>query len=233
MLLHGFAGDHTAFSLLSNGLTKAGARVVSCDLPGHGATELKAADTDGLSQNLVELSRTLFGRKPYHLVAHSMGAIPAIALAKSIPPASLTLIAPAGFGPAGNAEFLTGMAQPKSAKDVGTYLDMLTEKPNGLSQSAIEAVFKELSKGRLTALAQDLIEPDQNHFEDLTQLAKEIPIRILVGQNDRILHTLDPFKLPADIAFHSFADTGHMPHWDNPRGVLEIILAAMENTRTR
>lgn len=230
LLLHGFAGDHTTFSLLSSGLGRAGACAVACDLPGHGATKIEAENTTDLSTNLAEFAASQFGQTPFHLVAHSLGAVPALALAETVDLASLTLIAPVGLGQEGNPEFLAALASPTSVKSVKALLELLTEKPNGLSKTAIKAIFEELSRARLVRLAEHLSARKPDRLQALEQVAQKTPTRILIGEKDRILASVDRYALPPEIAVHSFRNTGHMPHWEHPRAALKIILAAMERS---
>ncbi len=225
LLIHGFAGDHTTFAVLSAGLKRAGCRVVACDLPGHGATRLGASGVGDLSTNLAAFARAQFGTQPFHLVAHSMGALPAFEIARSGRLASLTLIAPVGLGQAGNPDFLRELARPDSVESVRNQLGLLTETPNGLSDAAIAAVYDELSKGRLVDLADAMGAQVIDNLEILQQLAPKIPTRVLIGERDRILAPVDPYALPPEVAWHGFRQTGHTPHWENPRAVLNILLA--------
>lgn len=227
LLIHGFGGDHTTFAALANGLKKAGCRTVACDLPGHGATRIEAGQPEDLSSNLTRFAISQFGQSPLHLVAHSLGAVPALALAGAVKLASLTLIAPLGLQPQENPEFLGGMASPASVEDLERLLDHLTDKPSGLSQSAITAIHGELSRGRLVALAQTLAAQEMDIRAALGQVARKSPARVLIGENDRILGRVDAFTLPPEIAVHAFRQTGHMPHWEQTRPVLDILLAGI------
>ena len=224
LFLHGFAGDHTGFSALESGLKRAGHLAVTLDLPGHGETEIDARNADELFTNLTDFTRSQMGDTPFHLVAHSLGAIPALALAQTVELASLTLIAPVGIGAAINKEFLAGMASPTSAGSVADLLAQLTEKPNGLSKTAIETIFAELGRGRLIQLADSLNSQPVDLMPALKKIAQETPTRILIGQNDRILGSVDSYDLPPEIAVHSFRQTGHMPHWEQMRAVSNILL---------
>ena len=60
----------------------------------------------------------------------------------------------------------------------------------------------------------------------LAKVARDMPVRLLIGDKDRIVGTADLGKLSPEIAVHRFADTGHMPHWENPVAVVNILLAA-------
>ena len=226
LLFHGFAGDHTTFALLSNGLKKAGCRVVACDLPGHGRTGAEVATVADLSAGLAEFVQLVIGCKPFHLVAHSLGAVTALALAGVVDLASLTLIAPMGLAALGNVDFLTAMAAPESARALKRLLGTLTEIATGLSDTAIDAIYSEQARGRLVALAAHLGDRQASILPVLAKVARDMPVRLLIGDKDRIVDTAGLGKLSPEIALHRFADTGHMPHWESPGSVVNILLAA-------
>ena len=52
--------------------------------------------------------------------------------------------------------------------------------------------------------------------------ALDVPVRVIFGRQDRLLRWQDALDLPGQIAIHLF-DTGHMPHWEDPRGVLSLL----------
>ncbi|MGR3291142.1 MAG: alpha/beta fold hydrolase [Paracoccaceae bacterium] len=166
------------------------------------------------------------GRKPFHLVAHSLGAVPALALAGVVDFASLTLIAPMGLVASGNVDFLTAMAAPDSARAVKRLPATLTEIATGLSDTAIDAIYAEQARGCLVALAAHLGDRQASILPVLAKVAREMRVRLLIGDKDRIVGMADLGKLSSEITMHKFADTGHMPHWENPGAVVNILLAA-------
>lgn len=228
LMIHGFAGDHTTFARLGNVLRKAGSQVVALDLPGHGATGIEVTSIDDLSCNLEAFAMDNFGDAPFHLIAHSIGAFPAAMLAERAQLASLTLIAPAGIGAPVDRAFLAALAEPVSAEDLALHLRMLTDQPSGLSEAAIHDIFLGLSKGRLRALASDL---DGNGARTasilpaLNRVKFRVPTRILVGHKDRVIRWQDAMALSPQIAVHHFQQAGHMPHWEDLRGVADIFLS--------
>ena len=131
-------------------------KTIAVDLPSHGAATQDALDVADLAGPVITLTEQKIGWQPVHIVAHSMGALVAVALAKVVPTASLTLIAPAGLGRTINTRFLAALAEPRDAASVARTLTQLTHGPNGLSDAAHEAIFATLSKGRLTEVAQSL-----------------------------------------------------------------------------
>ena len=146
-----------------------------------------------------------------------MGALVGVALAKAVPTASLTLIAPAGLGRTINTRFLDALANPRDVATVARTLTQLTHGPNGLSDAAHEAIFATLSKGRLTEVAQSLAGASGQNVDlrrDLEQIANEVPVTLMVGQRDQILDWSETLDVSPLISVHHFPDAGHMPHWE-------------------
>lgn len=226
LLIHGFAGDHSTFVGLENHLTRAGIRSISIDLPGHGATLSEAETTDDLAANLGDFVAHFAVGKELHIVAHSLGALPAVALCRNSEIASLTLIAPVGTGADIDVEFITTMGAPTSAAQVSEMMTRLTVSPSTLSDAAIGTHFKELSKGRLKALGNFIAEHESQTVDNrsaLNHIAQKTRLRIIVGHQDQIIDWQNVLTLSPKIAVHHFADSGHMPHWDQRRDFNELL----------
>jgi pyruvate dehydrogenase E2 component (dihydrolipoamide acetyltransferase) len=226
LFLHGFAADHTVWAGLSALMAKAGCRTVAVDLPGHGATTLEAAMAADLAAPLHAIATDATRRGPLHLVAHSMGAIPAVALAAAIPTVSLTLIAPAGLGHSIDAGFIRGLARARVPGEVAHLLDRMTDGPNGLSESAIAAIAATLAQGRLTRLADNLLGETGQAVSiraDLARLAERIPVHLILGHRDRILDWRESLDVSPRIAIHHFPRAGHMPQWEALADVAAIL----------
>lgn len=228
LLIHGFAGDRTTFAALINGLAKAGHHVVAIDLPGHGATEHEAPDISALAAPLPDFARALFGDRPFHIVAHSLGAIPSVRLAETFSVSSLSLIAPAGIGLSINADFVNGMAEPSSAGEVAHLLRMLSDAPSALSDAAVADIFTVQKRGRLRQLAHQMVGrrgQTVSIVDALDRLSADMPVRVLVGHRDRIFDWRDAAELSPRIAVHHFPRAGHMPHTEALCDTLDILIA--------
>ena len=226
LFLHGFAADHTAWAGLQSQMARAGCRTLAVDLPSHGAATLEAPDIDDLHPPLQTVARERLGRAPIHLVAHSMGAIAALRLARTHPAASLTLIAPAGVGRRIDGIFLDALARPKNADHVKSTLKRLTAGPNGLSNEAIQSLFERLNQGRVSALARALAGASGQAVDiraPLAALAADIPVSLLLGHRDRILDWSEALDISPLIGVHHFPDAGHMPQWEATPDVLAIL----------
>lgn len=227
LLIHGFAGDRSAWAQLVATLVRAGQTVVVPDLPGHGATTAQAADLPALVDAVVRLAAGLVGE--ITLVGHSLGAAVAVAAAAQLGPkvARLVLLTPAGCGPTIGADFVHGMAQAQTSGEVAHLLRLLGPKGGTLSGAVLDEMAGELARGRLVALAQTLATGDGRQRIDilrpLTQLAAQMPVMALFGTQDQVVSPNDALNLPPQIAAH-FLPSGHMPQWDAPRDVADLIL---------
>ncbi len=226
VLIHGFAGDASTWSLLSAALARAGQSVIAPDLPGHGTNPAAAASPDDLVAGVL---RDLANRAgPLHLIGHSLGAWVAVQAALALGPrvAALTLIAPAGAGREISEIFVRGMAEVATAGELRHLLTLLGPKGGTLSQPMLEAMAAELSRGRLRDLAVAIAGPNGQRIDilrGLTELPAAVAVRAVIGTADQIIPAQQAMNLPPRVAVH-FLPAGHMPHWDAPAEVAGLIL---------
>ena len=230
VLLHGFGGDHLAWGGVQSRLSLEGRRTLSFDLPGHGATACEArsaADLHGpLDRALSELDLG-----PAHFIAHSMGAIAAVRLARAREVSSLTLIAPAGLGHGIDAQFLQGLARAGSAGEISHLLGRVTAGPHGLSSAMLERIHRDMARRRLTDLAEALVGGSGQSVSiraDLAELAGRMPVHLILGHRDRILDWRETLDVSPRIAVHHLPRAGHSPHWEALADVTAIIMDITE-----
>ncbi|MBS7538372.1 alpha/beta fold hydrolase [Ancylobacter lacus] len=229
LLLHGFSGDRTTFAAFGAQLARAGYEVLVPDLPGHGATLAEAA---GVADLAAPLAGFLAGQnfRPTEIVAHSLGALPAVALAETLPGVErLTLLCPAGLGLEIDRDFIAGMSGAPSPGALRHLLRRLTARPAGLSDAAVAGLAAALGRGRLAGLAADAFGPNGQKVdivEPLARLVRRLGVRIVVGLEDRIIPWTQVTAAPARAAVHLVAGAGHMPHWDQPGEVLALFEGA-------
>jgi pyruvate dehydrogenase E2 component (dihydrolipoamide acetyltransferase) len=229
LLLHGFSGDRTTWASVVSGLKRSGRRVIAPDLPGHGLTEIEAADAGDLAADLV-LFLDMLGIAKVDVVAHSLGAVAAVDLASraSGRVASLSLIAPAGLGSEIDGHFIQGMAHAKTSGETAHLLRRLSVNRVDLSDAALQVLTASLSEGRLVALAEAIAGPSGQKVDSLPaieRLVAAMPVRVLFGTEDRIIPWKHILALPPRVAIHVLSRSGHMPQWDQTKDVLDIILS--------
>lgn len=225
LLIHGFAGDRSSWVATASGIARAGHTAIVPDLPGHGATEAEVQNLDDLVTAMMGFVNGLTGR--VHLVGHSLGGAVATGIAERLTGKvkSLTLIAPAGTGREIDSGFIHGMAGATTAGEVAHLLRLLGPKADGLSDTALTALAAQLARGRLKALAQALVGPQGQKVDilrPLAKLAETLPVKALVGTEDRVIPASHAFNLPTAVAVH-FLPAGHMPHWDLPRETISLL----------
>lgn len=230
LLVHGFGGDRLTFDQLGKALGRTGLSARAVDLPSHGKTAVQARNFEDI---VTALAGELDPQRPVHLVGHSLGAAACVAAAaRHGGVASLTLIAPAGLGLGIDAEFISGMARAESAGAVGHLLRRLSQRAETFSRETVAEIHAELAKGRLADLAQDICRGGQqaiNVRADMAELAGAIPVRVLVGMQDRIVDWRDAIDVSPAIAVHVFPRAGHMPHWDAPAEVATILVKELNH----
>ena len=223
MLIHGFAGDSTSWVQLETALLHAGHRVIAPDLPGHGGQNAQVCSLETCVESMVQAASEQ--GKNVHLIGHSFGAWIAANIAQKLDSkiASLSLIAPMGLGPEINSEFINGMAGVQDIDALKNYLELLSPKTSALSTEILTSMLSMLSDGHLKGLAHSLTQQEKQQIDLISILENlHLPVKIIIGTGDKIIPPRHAFNVPANIGVH-FVDSGHMPHWDAPKTVLNII----------
>ena len=240
VLVHGFAGDHQAWAALTSELVQRTSsprlRLWVPDLPAHGATDMEASCIEDLVDAVLdalassETEQEVSEYRPIHWVGHSMGAIVATraAMRWRQRTASLSLIAPAGMGREIAADFVLGMAGARSVGELAHLLTYLGARANNLSVHLMAKWVGELAKGRLHALAEAVVGPTGGQalsiLHDLRLLCETgCPVQALVGQTDRVIPAHQAMNVPSAVAVHFLSECGHMPQWDQPALVAQLL----------
>jgi pyruvate dehydrogenase E2 component (dihydrolipoamide acetyltransferase) len=233
LLFHGFSADNSVWAALASSLSALGLRVIAPDLGGHGSTEVAAGTVDALAAPVLDLVRALGAslQGPLHLIGHSLGAVVASHVAEQLGAgtASLTLIAPAGIGREIAADFVHGMAAVQTPGELAHLLHFLGARGTALSEPMLKTLADGLARGRLQALAHALAAPTGAQRIDLLRLlerlSQNLPVRVYMGLQDQVIAPAQAHQLPARVAVHWLAQSGHMPMWDQPRELLDLLLS--------
>ena len=149
--------------------------------------------------------------------------------------ASLTLLAPGGFGPEINHKLLRRYASVSDAELMEILLEQFFgwefRLPKFLAKTAVEARLRPGANATLEAIVEELLDGSVQKTLPVHDIANlPMPIKVIWGTQDRVLPTRQAHKLPGTIATHVFDRVGHMPHLEVPNEVVRLILqnAAIE-----
>lgn len=217
VFIHGFGADLSAWRpfILHLGLSNP---ILALDLPGHGANAGVNADgLPGLS-DFVRGTLAAAGVKRVHIAAHSLGAAVAASIADGggFDVRSLSLLSPAGLGPRINGDFVSGFLSAKSEAALKAWLELLVHKPAVLPGALLRATSAAREAGDLTAaqgrLAATVFSGNTQLFSIRDALERFTgPLRVIVGNEDRIIPAGYVEQLPPHAALHRLPLVGHLP----------------------
>lgn len=237
LLVHGYGGDRNSWLFLQEPLA-AQYRVYALDLPGHG-TSAKDVGEGSLSVLADAVTGVLdaLGAERAHLVGHSMGGAVAVAVAARDPAriASLTLIAPSGFGAEINAGYLRGFADAQTRRELKAVIGQLFDDESLVTRQLVDDLlaYKRLDgvDEALHALADALLDGEAQRGDSAASLAAiggAAPVTVIWGRADRIIPAAQA-EAVAGAVRHLIDGAGHMPQMERPAEVQ----AAIEETIAR
>ena len=237
LLVHGYGGDRNSWLFLQEPLA-AKYRVYALDLPGHGTSAKDVGDGAlGVLADAVTGVLDALGAGRAHLVGHSMGGAVALAVAARDPGriASLTLIAPTGFGAEINAGYLRGFADAQTRRELKPVAGQLFADESLVTRQLVDDLlaYKRLDgvDESLHALLGALLDGDAQRGDSavaLAALGDAIPVTVLWGRADRIIPAAQAESVTG-AARHLVDGAGHMPQMERPAEVQ----AAIEETIAR
>jgi len=237
LLVHGYGGDRNSWLFLQEPLAVK-YRVYALDLPGHGTSSKDVGDGSiGVLADAVTGVLDALGADRAHLVGHSMGGAVALAVAAAAPGriASLTLIAPAGFGPEINVGYLRGFADAQSRRELKPVVVRLFADESLVTRQLVDDLlaYKRLDgvDQALHALLGALLDGDAQRADAAASLAAiggAVPVTVVWGRADQIIPAAQAESVPGAVR-HVIDGAGHMPHMERPAEVQ----AAVEETLTR
>jgi len=237
LLVHGYGGDRNSWLFLQEPLA-ARYQVYALDLPGHG-TSAKDVGEGSLSVLADAVTGVLdaLGAERAHLVGHSMGGAVALAAAARDPAriASLTLIAPSGFGPEINAGYLRGFADAQTRRELKAVIGQLFDDEGLVTRQLVDDLlaYKRLDgvDEALHALADTLLDGEAQRGDSAATLAAiggAAPVTVIWGRADRIIPAAQAESVAGAVRY-LIDGAGHMPQMERPAEVQ----AAIEETIAR
>jgi pyruvate dehydrogenase E2 component (dihydrolipoamide acetyltransferase) len=249
LLVHGYGGDRNSWLFLQEPLATR-YQVYALDLPGHGTSAKDVgvgpegpAGSGGTAGPLGVLADAVtgvldaLGAERAHLVGHSMGGAVALAVAARDPAriASLTLIAPSGFGSEINAGYLRGFADAQTRRELKPVVGQLFADESLVTRQLVDDLlaYKRLDgvDGALHVLADTLLDGESQRGDSTASLAAiggAVPVTVVWGRADRIIPAAQAESVTGAVR-HLIDGAGHMPHMERPAEVQ----AAIEETITR
>ena len=225
VLVHGYGGDKNSWLFVQQPLAEE-RTVHALDLPGHGASSKDVGDGSltTLADTLVGFLDAL-GIERAHLVGHSLGGAVLAAVAKAAPNkvASLTLLAPVGYTPDADTEYLRGFAAATSRRELKPLLGRLFADPSQVTRQLVDDLlrYKRLDgvDKALSALLGTLLDGDRQAIDTPALLEDvDVPVTVVWGRADRIL--------PPPEGVGERVDAGHMPHMEAANDVVRVLRTA-------
>lgn len=230
VFIHGFGGSHAAWRRISEAFEHE-AQMIAYDLPGHGGSlSHPAAGRAGAMAKALVSDLTARGIHRFHLVGHSMGGAVATLMAMNAPErvASLTLVAPGGFGPDINGDLLARYAAARTEAELAACLAEMAVPGFVPPADLVAAMLRERAvpgQGEKLREIAAMIAKDNRQGviprEGLAALA--MPVSVLWGTDDVVLPYEQTRDLPAMFGLHSFAGAGHMLLDERPEEVAALI----------
>jgi len=239
VLLHGFGGDLNNWLFNAEPLSS-GRVVYALELPGHGGSSKDVGD--GELATLVDVVRGFLdgqGVERAHLAGHSMGGLVAAELGLADPErvASLALIAPAGFGPEIDREYVDGFVAATGRRDLKPVLQRLFADPDLVNRQMVDDV---LRYKRLDGVADALRTLASRLFPDGRQahvIAGRLedgypgPVLVVWGARDAIIPAAHAEAAPGRAETHVLDGVGHSPHMEAAGDVNRLLEGFLAGVR--
>lgn len=234
VLIHGFGGDLNSWLFTQAEL--AGSRTVhALDLPGHGGSSIPSAPMSLESMaDTVRRALENLGTTRAHFVAHSLGGVISLLLARDTPAlvASLSLISPAGLGTEINGQYIEEFLSAQRRPQMSQALSALFADPTLVRREMVEDVLRFMRgdgvPAALRSLAGDAFPGGRQRLvlREVIESAAA-PVQILWGEADRIIPSAHSKGLTPRATVRLLPDTGHMAHLERAGVVNEWLAQAV------
>ena len=231
VFLHGFDGRAEAFETIAAGFAGEGHRCLAFDLPGHG----RSRDYPGFGPPKVAARAVIAALKDRgieraHVVGHSMGGAVACLMSLFAPElvASLTLLAPGGFGPAIGAEPIRTVMEAPDEKSLLAALAGMTAPDFTMPPEAARSCNGPAGREEIRHMFDLLFATGTQGVLPLEAVAATgCPIALLWGDADPVTPVSQAVDLPAAFALTRLAGVGHMLMLEAPDETIAAISRAI------
>jgi pimeloyl-ACP methyl ester carboxylesterase len=234
VLLHGFGGEASQWKPLMKALEEHGLSSIAFDLPGH-AGSLHYPDAGSAKMAAQAVIAALEGEGPVHFVGHSFGGavIALVALFRRDLVASLTFLAPGGFGPEINAAVLKQFAAVRLRPELMDVIGTFYAPRHIVARSTLDRFSGFRVRGGQTDMMLKISEiittPEGN--QGVLPLAKlaalGIPSTVIWGDKDKIVPVSQAHALPsADVKI--LPGIGHTLYEEAFEVVMETIIGRVK-----
>ena len=232
LFLHGFGGVGAQWWGLQTAVSFK-APTIAFDLPGHGkSVDFPDAGPPKIAARAMLAEMDAYGISKAHLVGHSMGGAVSSLIGLMAPErvASMTLLAPGGYGTEVNHPVLHDWAAAKEADALRAVLSHFFGPDYEINQKMVDfQVELRAAPGavaKLVEIAQLLFAGGQQGklpVDDL--LAKDIPTSVVWGDLDAIVPVHQSEQLNGKVDLHIVKGIGHSPLEEAPDLVRELVLS--------
>ncbi|MEM6462371.1 MAG: alpha/beta fold hydrolase [Pseudomonadota bacterium] len=221
VFLHGFGASSAVWADIRTRLSRERPSL-AYDLPGHGQSQLAqglertgkmaGAVTDDLSARDIET---------VHLIGHSMGGAVATLIAMRTPAkvASMTLLAPGGYGPEINHRLLRLYATTREPERLHSIAEMMFGWNAEIPDAYIDTLARSRAVpgvvGQLIAILESMLKErggnlEQGVFHRDALDALRMPVNVLWGLQDCIVPARQARQLPQHFGVDLLEGAGHM-----------------------
>lgn len=230
VFLHGFGGCGNLWNKVIGKLGTA-FKTIAYDLPGHaGSLAYPEAGPAKTAAKAVLTDLKARGVDKAHFVGHSMGGAVA-SLAAILEPervASLTLLAPGGFGPEINGPLIRRYAAAVDADEIRTCLAEMSSPDSTVPDATVDELVEMRGQPgqseKLIAFAKTMTKDERQGVIPRESLAAlEMPVMVVWGTDDAVLPYSQADDLPDGFHVHHMLETGHMLPEETPGVVADIV----------
>jgi pyruvate dehydrogenase E2 component (dihydrolipoamide acetyltransferase) len=240
VLLHGFGANHAVWNDVVAEFSRT-TRTIAYDLPGHGGSlAFPDAGPPKLAARAIAANLAERGIDRAHVVGHSMGGAIAVLIGLMAPDriASLTLLAPGGFGPEIKGPLLRRYGAAVEASEIRDCLAAMSGPQATVSDASLGAYREMRGQRGQTAKLEEiaaLITKGERQGEIPREMLATLamPVSVLWGDADPVLPVSQAQGLPASFRVRILPGAGHMLMGEAPAEVAALIHAQLAGRSSR